>query len=81
MYTTPDTACCKPIIPRFLKKTRNFDRQNRPQKGREGFGKESLQLFMFFGDIRGNKKLHDTHFPLAVNQIRQTAPRQDLHHP
>ena len=48
MYTTPDSACCKPIIPRFLKKTRIFDRRNRPQTCRGGLGEESLQFVHAF---------------------------------
>ena len=49
MYTTPDSAFCKPIIPRFWKKTSNFDRRSRPQTGRGGFEEESLQfVYTFF---------------------------------
>ena len=48
MYTTPNSAFCKPIIPRFLKKTRIFDRRNRPQTGRGGLGEESLQFVHAF---------------------------------
>ena len=76
MYTTPDSACCKPIIPRFLKKTRNFDRRNHPQKGRGGFGKESLQFvhafferveaaFVFLRDFVASKLTFTRNFTIS----------------
>jgi len=44
MYTTPDTACCKPIIPHFLKKQEILIDEIIPKRVGGGFGKESLQF-------------------------------------